>query len=673
MDGTNTPYSGGPSPQQQNLVRSIWTQAVKKFGLDDSGIDHNAPLRTRLTQVIRAGLPIGVIYSRFSTKKQGSTDDQIRACVEVAASKGIYVDPELVAIDEAVTGRKSQRVGFEWARELLSETPATVLVTYSTSRLYRRGYMANRFLQEEVVDEGYRAITVAEDLDTDSSDWDFKSGFYAIRDDQAVKSLAKDVRNGQIGLHSNGYATGAIPVGFIGVEDPDAPRTRRNLMRRRLAVDPEQAPIIRRAYERVANGMRIAEAYRLYKAEGGKADPRSTSGIMQPAPFRRLLSRPSYIGVVAYGRKRNRFVAKTDSVVQDIVPEDEIRFYRDEDLRIVTDELFFAVQEKLGKLKSGPRGPRCQADPQLWDLVTECFYCPSCDRRFYVCGAGNTSMHCPNPECATHGIVRRKDAVVAIVEKLERMLQDDKVLQQLVSVVCAERSEAEEEQVKQAIATLSAKINRATARISDLQELAGDGSERDRAETKAKIRAAQADRDALERERAVLSDQAGAAEPITPDQVRKQLADLRELLIDGAAGRLGSERVDEAAEAFKLLVGHRVDVHVLPRPGRDQTVVRGVFKPNLAGIFGRGAEIKQVPAISVWLRRPPQMDQIAALVKHLYSRFNLGYPRAAQALNRAGLAVKKSNVYTSYLRYFEMSGVPKPPSRPPGRQPGEAY
>jgi len=32
MDGTNTPYSGGPSPQQQNLVRSIWTQAVKKFG-----------------------------------------------------------------------------------------------------------------------------------------------------------------------------------------------------------------------------------------------------------------------------------------------------------------------------------------------------------------------------------------------------------------------------------------------------------------------------------------------------------------------------------------------------------------------------------------------------------------------------------------------------------------
>jgi len=672
MNGHTTPNPGGPNPHQQHLARTTWAQAVKKFGLDDSCIDHNAPLRTRLTQAIKAGLPIGVIYTRFSTKKQGSTDDQLRACVETAAANGVYVDPELIAIDEAVSGRKSQRLGFERARALLAETPAKTLVTYSTSRLYRRGYMANRFLQEEIVDEGYRAITVAEQLDTDSSDWDFKSGFYAIRDDQAVKSLAKDVRNGQIGMHANGYATGAIPVGFIGVEDPDAQRTRRNLMRRRLAVDPEQAQIIRRAFERVANGMRIAEAYRLYKAEGGKADPRSQSGIMQPAPFRRLLSRPSYIGIVAYGRKRNRFIAKTDSVVQDTMPEEEVRFYRDEDLRIVSDELFYNVQEKLGKLKSGPRGPRCQKDPLLWDLVTGCFFCSSCDRRFYVCGAVNTSMHCPNPECKAHGIVKREDAVVAIVDKLQRMLQDDAVLQQLVSEACTERDDADEERTQQDIATLTAQINRATARISDLQELAGEGSERARAETKAKIRAAQANRDALERDRALLTNQAGAGEPVTPEQVHDQLADLRALLLDGAAGCLGSERVDEAAEAFRLLVGNRVDVHVMSRPGRKQTVVRAVFTPNLLGIVGNGVEPEPVPAISVWLRRPPQMDRIAALVKHLYTRFDMGYPRAAAALTRAGISVAKSNVYSSYLRYFKMSGLPKPPSRPPGRRPRKA-
>ena len=62
----------------------------------------------------------------------------------------------------------------------------------------------------------------------------------AIRDDQAIKALAKDVRNGQVGLHLNGYVTGAVPVGYTGVEDPNAPKTRRNLPRRRLAVADEQ-------------------------------------------------------------------------------------------------------------------------------------------------------------------------------------------------------------------------------------------------------------------------------------------------------------------------------------------------------------------------------------------------------------------------------------------------
>jgi DNA invertase Pin-like site-specific DNA recombinase len=669
----NTP-DGKPTPKQMQLIQDTWKQEGMKHGIEVSAIDHTAPLSTRISQAVRAGLDPCVIYSRFSTKKQNSTDDQLRACLQLAASKNLYCDPEMVGIDEAVSGRKSQRVGFERARTLLADTPATVLVTYSTSRIYRRGYMANRFLQEEIVDEKYRAITVAEDLDTEKDDWDFKTGFYAIRDDQAIKSLAKDVRNGQVGLHLGGYVTGAVPVGYVGVEDLNAPKTRRNLPRRRLAVDEEQAPIIRRAYERVADGMSIAKAYRKYREEGGKSDPRAQGGKMSREAFRRMLERMSYLGVVAYGRKRNRFLSKTDSIVQDVQPESEVQFYRDKDLRIVSDELFYAVQERLASLKSGPRGPRKKKQPKLWDVVTDVFYCAACeDQRLHVCGGNSDAMHCPNPDCQGHGIVKREDAVAAIVDKLGRMIQDDEALQDMVDEACAERGEEDQEATRQAIADIGKKISRVSAKISDLQELAGEGSEQDRAETKAKIRSVRAERDTLERERAILSKQSAAdSQPLTPEGVRTMLADLRNLLLDGTAGKLGEERIDEAAEAFRVLVGGRVEVHVLTRPGRKQTVVRGVFMPNLLGPVPNVDEPQPVPAISLWLRKPPKMDRVASLVKHLYTRFDMGYPRAARVLRQAGLVMDKSNVYISYLRYFEMSGVPKPPSRPPGRQPRKA-
>jgi hypothetical protein len=113
-------------------------------------------------------------------------------------------------------------------------------------------------------------------------------------------------------------------------------------------------------------------------------------------------------------------------------------------------------------------------------------------------------MHCPNPDCQAHGMVNRQDAVVAIVDKLGRMLADDEVLQDLVNAACAERGEVDQEAMQKAIAEIDKKIAKVTAKISGLQDMFGEGTDRDQAETKAKVRAAQLERDALERERLIL-------------------------------------------------------------------------------------------------------------------------------------------------------------------------
>ena len=67
--------------------------------------------------------------------------------------------------------------------------------------------------------------------------------------------------------------------------------------------------------------------------------------------------------------------------------------------------------------------------------------------------------------------------------------------------------------------------------------------------------------------------------------------------------------------------------------------------------------------VDVWLRCPPRLDSIAPEVRRLYEEEGLGFRVIAKRLG-----VGCGNVYASYLRYFEMNGLPVPPRRPRGRQ-----
>ncbi|MEZ5945092.1 MAG: hypothetical protein R3C18_27205 [Planctomycetaceae bacterium] len=80
-----------------------------------------------------------------------------------------------------------------------------------------------------------------------------------------------------------------------------------------------------------------------------------------------------------------------------------------EELRIVDDELFFAVQRRLAELKQAPRGPKKDKDPHLWDLVVEFFCCARCEERFHQTGAGNKGMHCKNGDLCPCNSAERRD------------------------------------------------------------------------------------------------------------------------------------------------------------------------------------------------------------------------------------------------------------------------
>jgi site-specific DNA recombinase len=666
---SSLPSAGAANPEVARLAHDAWIEAATKAGFDLTGFDPDAPLDQRLAWAERHDLDIGAVLSRFSSKLQHSTLAQVRDNVQAAARGHIYVPPEFVCIDEAVSGRKARRDGLDRMRLILKHRLARVLLVFKVSRLFRVAYLGFKFFQEDVVEEGLRAISISQGIDTaDEKAWKPLAYLHGVMDEMLLGSIADHVRSGIKDLFLQGYVTGALPVGYRAVEVPGAPPTNRGRPRTMPRVAEGVDDRIRQHFRWIRDGMPIKEGWRRWVTDGGPCDPRSTSGHMTYAAYRRMLSNPRYTGRWAFGQKRNVWSSKRDYTRQMPQPDADVALVQCDELRLVDDALFFAVQQRLAELKLGPRGPKKQKPVQLWDLVTDCFHCARCRVRFYQAGANGRGMTCKRGDlCPSRSSVRRDEAVRAVCGTLaDQLRQDDDLIAKVLGrarqldVAGDEAVQAELARVEQAIVTQ-------THKIEDLTELAGQGSDQDRATLKAKIRAAQVERAARQAERARLRQALEADEvPLTPERVREVLGDLTQLLEDGAAGVLGTDVVYRAAATFRQLVGSRVWVHVDRRAGRQRTNVRGTFRPDLirtarSGLgLGASAETPEPPEVQVWLRQPPKKDQLAERVHQLMDIESLSYREAAAALQAEGHRINSGVVWQIYHRYYELIGQPVP-------------
>ena len=681
------PDAGSARSELAREVHAWWQDAAEKTDIALSGFDHRAPLDERIAWALEQRLDIGTVYSRFSSKRQHSTGDQVKTCVEHAVAKGIYCPPELACVDEAQRGYRTRRDGLNRMLMILKNRYATVLLVFKASRLYRQAFKGYQLIQQEVVEEDLRAISVTQGIDTaDTKAWKMLFQVHGIVDDLVVEATADHVRAGLKGLFARGYTVGALPVGYRRKELPNAPVTNRGLTRtvpevdrkspdqsdqtdtEASAIEPDVAQMIVEHYTLTRDGMPIRKAWRKWVADGGPTDPRSTKGYMTYNAYRRMLSRIAYTGRWEFGRRRNEFSTKRDYSRQIEQPDSEVEVFQCEELRIVDEELFFAVQRRLAELKQGPRGPKKDKVPHLWDLVIELFWCPRCNARYYQTGANGKGMQCKNGDlCPCKSAVRREEAVRAICEKLCELIHQDAELIEQTICRAQELDTCGDDQLRSGVSALERKVAALSNKISDLYELAGQGNEDDRKEVMAKVRSAQAERSAARHELSRLQRAlTKTTATITPDAVREILAEFAALLENAAAGRLGPEAVYKAVAVFRSLVGDRVWVHVERRPNRKRTNVRGVFQPRLiravrdtAGQVGQDTS-PPLSEVSIWLRKPPRLDAIAERVHQLMDGEGLSYRDAAKKLRDEGHNVNSGNVWYSYRRWYEMEGLPVP-------------
>jgi site-specific DNA recombinase len=474
------PAAGAAGPELARLAHQRWVEAASRAGIDLSGFDPEAPLQDRIAWAKARDLDIATLLSRYSSKLQHSTQSQVQDCVEFAGWHRLYPPPEFICVDEAVSGRKTRRDGLDRVRHILQQRLARTLLVFKVSRLFRVAYKGYAFFQEEIVEEGLRALSVSQGIDTaDEKTWKSLAYLHGLMDEMLLATIADHVRSGIKSLFHAGYVTGALTLGYRPVAVAGAPPTNRGRPRTMPEVDPAVAERIRQHYRWVRDGMTLKAGWRRWVADGGPCDPRSTLGYMSYHAYRRLLSNPRYTGLWAFGRKRNSWSSRRDYTRQVPQPETEVALRRCPELRIVEDELFAAVQQRLAEFKVGPRGPKKQKDVKLWDLVTEFFWCPQCQVRYYQAGAGGEGMRCKRGDlCPALSAVRRQDAVKAVCRKLTELVrQDERLVDQVVGRAQALDARGDEALQTEA-AAVAHKIAGVTSRIQDLLDLGrpGDGA-----------------------------------------------------------------------------------------------------------------------------------------------------------------------------------------------------
>ena len=650
-----------------------WAEAATVAGVDMEGFDVAATSEQLTAWALARGLEIGTLYARFSTKMQQSTDDQVRECIVWAARANIFVPPACISIDEAVKGSRVRRVGLDRTKQILATRGATVLLVFKASRLFRQAGQGFQFIQQEVVEEGLRAVSVSQGIDTnDKKTWKLQMQVHGLMDDMLLDAIGDHVRAGQVGLFLNNYTTGALGVGYRRREVPDARPTNRGLPRTVPEVDPDAADLIRRHAQLHLDGMPIKEGVRRWNSAGGPCDPRSTTGKMTYAPYRRLLSNRRLTGHWEFGRKRNQFSSKRDYVTQVEQPDEEVTTRYFEDLRILDDETFFALQSLLNKKKTGPRGPRNPKRYQLWDLATELFHCKHCSTpddpvRFYTAGGGKVTMQCRRgDECGCPATVRRDLAVQAVCDSLTTLIARDAELVEAVVCRSQQLDSAADDGLQDEIVATEKKMRSLTNRIDDLFELSGQGSDADRRDVKARIRSAQSERTAVQAELNRLNQAAvSSTSTLTSEQARAAMSEMSTLLSQAAAGELGDDAVYKALSVFRSLTGGRIWVRAERRAARKHTNVRGEYRPclvrgttEMAGAAPRDEHPGE--KVSLWLRKPPRLDAIAERVHQLIDEQRLSYRDTAKQLRREGHNLNSGNVWYSYQRWYEMQDLPVP-------------
>jgi site-specific DNA recombinase len=633
---------------------------------------------------------VAASYSRYSTDQQDakSIGDQQRPCRERAERDGNHIPDDLQFADEAVSGTKLKRDGFDRMLQAAEEGRFKTLYFFDLSRLARESVITITTLKKLVQIYKVRVVSVSEGIDSDIEGWFTLAMIYGLQHEQYIRTLSANVLRGLIGnlleeLSLGDYCFGYSSVAIEGARLRGKGRNARPP--KKYVIVEEEADWVRTIFFwYVREQQSIQWIVRELNLQKAPKDRRSATTTWGRSGVRALLRRIKYVGIWPWGITKNCRDPLTGQIYKELRPEEETQGWirRFPQLQIVDDETFAEAQRRLdkneehcaafrddeGKLSGSPKGV---SGPR--HLLQGRIRCSECGSAFYVGGARGQYLICPafrNGLCRSRTMLPRDLARRLILEEIGRCILSDEPWRRTVrdralqawgdfeSTVPAELDAAEKQlaEVKQMIARLISKIERGLDAPDVDDQLAYRRQEREQiARNIAKLRNATTSR---------------PPKP-TPEWIDERLRNLHQVLSSGTPA---------AAIALGNLIRDVVVSEVL-RPGRKRPFLRGEFVLRTQSLVNaingaHGSESGIAAAgqdaagkrITIDFVEPDPKYAMSDRVKELFDQGKANWEIADQ------LGLHRSRVTLLFNFWFARRGLPVPegvgrPKRKPHKIP----
>jgi len=309
------------------------------------------------------------VYARYSTDQQNQTsiDDQTRVCKKKAALLGLNVIA--VRADEAISGSLpvAARPG---GKALLEDALAgkfSVLLLEGLDRL-SRDLVEQETIVRRLEHRGIRIIGVSDgyDSETDGSSRQLMRGVRGLINETYITDLSSKTRRGMAGQIARGFHVAGPSYGYRS--QVAATNGKGEPIGYKLEIVPEEAAIVRRIYDEFGKGLSCQKIAHGLNDDFIKGPRSGTWGVSvlygSPRKGSGILNNEIYVGKVIWNRSHWVKDPDTHKRVRLDRPKSEWVIEEKPDLRIVSDEQWAKVRERIGGLENRGKGTGTKVTPR---------------------------------------------------------------------------------------------------------------------------------------------------------------------------------------------------------------------------------------------------------------------------------------------------------------------
>jgi DNA invertase Pin-like site-specific DNA recombinase len=482
---------------------------------------------------------IGAAYVRYSDANSNtrSLDQQLINILKTAHDEGIFVPFRFVFADAAISGMTAARPGYQLLLKAV-EAPRciTVVLVDELDRLSRTRLTSLEF--EEQIEKHQKRLLNCHGYDSSDDNAAITMTITSLQSTLHIGQLKLKVDRGMTYSVKQGNHVNAPPLGYRLEALLDAfgqpvlgPNRRAKFQR---VIDTEGAAVVKRIFEMYSSSKMspTAIARQLNDESVLGKTTWNTSGIST------LLTHDLYIGISTWKRTRNSIDKKNGQRRTTKRPKGEQLHTEVPHLRIITDELWDAVQKRKKEVSRNAYSPGKSKGSRQSQYPTRLFdtYCDCCDKPLRLYKAGKyAQLECP---CRSDGklgcslTVSKSLRTIdeCILAELSQQLLDEETIAAMVTSANeflaqeASRPTVDVKAIEKKIRETTAKIGRMASRLADLDsEAATDVISRKIAEQQQRL-------DELKSANALASEQNFNPEPLTLVSLQYLIADLRDLL-----------------------------------------------------------------------------------------------------------------------------------------------